>query len=145
MEPARSTWMRVGLTAAARTAAEALTQAAFGYQLELQAEAGLKVDNPKLNKFIGGAIKDWINEDRDRGSRFWRGDRSVIQEGFKEIAETVGATFRRAEKQAITQVNFARPASKSPGGGTSGANGEVPTVDFADKKSVRAAFRAALA
>lgn len=133
------------IQSAAMAAADALAQASFGYQLELQTEAGLKVDDPKLNRFVGVAIKEWINEDRNRAERFWRGDRTVIQEGFKEVLETVGATFRRSEKQDTLRVVAARPRSASPGGGSQASNGEVPSVDFQDKKSVRAAFRAALA
>lgn len=131
--------------AASKAAADGLAQAAYGYQLELQAEAGVPVDNPGLNRLIGVGIRDWLNMDQNRATRFWRGDRAVIQEGFKEVHEMALGPVRRASKQGIMSTVSSRPKNASPGGGGAPSNGEVPTIDFQDKKSVRAAFKTALA
>ena len=130
--------------AASRAAAESLVQAAYGCQLELQQEAGLKVDDPKVNKLISAGLKEWINEDKTRRDRFWRGDRTVLKEGFDEVKAVISGG-RRADKAATLSTVTARPRSTSPAG-SPGANGEAPpTVDFNDKRSVREAFKSALA
>ena len=130
---------------AAKTAAESLTQAAYGYQLELQQESGVKVDDPKVNFFIGTAIKEWINQDQGRRERFWRGDRTVIQEGFKDVKASVLDGLRQQSKVDTLKTNFSRPKSSAPAGGASATGTGPAAVDFTDKKSVRDAFKAALA
>ena len=131
--------------AAARAAADALTQAAFGYQLELQQEAGLKVDDADANYMIGSAIKEWINADQGRRARFWRGDRTVVKDGFETVQNKLLGPARRQDKTATLQTVASRPRNSAPGGGSQGAGGETQTVDFKDPKAVRAAFKAALA
>jgi hypothetical protein len=126
---------------ASRAAAQGMVEAAYGYQLELQNGAGLKTDDQDFNFVVGGAIKEFINADKDRQARFWRGDRTVIEEGFKHVQKHFGGTSR--SKAAMDTVN-SRPRNTGPTG-QAGATGSPKVVDFADKKSVRDAFKAALA
>jgi len=130
---------------ASKAASETLVSAAFDYQLRLQADAGLKVDDPKANFYIGTAIKEWINQDGTRRARFWRGDHSVVKEGFDEIKAVVIDPLRRGDKSKVVSITRTRPVNAGPGSpGGSGGAGET-TVDFRDRKAVRAALSAALA
>jgi hypothetical protein len=131
--------------AAQAGAAEGLVQAAYGYQLELQQEAGIKVDDPKTNFYVGTAIKEWINQDNTRRARFWRGDRTVVKEGFDEVSAALLSPTRVTAKRATMETVNGRPKSGAPAGGAGGGTSEGPTVNFQDPKSVRAAFKAALA
>lgn len=127
-----------------QAAATALTQAAFGYQLELQAEAGIKTDDQEANYLVGGAIKDWINMDSNRRARFWRGDKAVVKEGFETVRTKLLGPARRQTTADTLRTVASRPHNGAPGGGSQGAGSEPPTVDFRDPKAVRAAFRTAL-
>lgn len=129
---------------AQKAAGDALVQAAYGYQLELQGESGMTVDDPKTNFYIGTAIKEWINQDNTRRQRFWRGDRTVVKEGFDEVKGVLGST-RLTTKRATIETVGKRPQNAGPGAGRAGASGETTTVDVSDRKSVREAFKAALA
>ena len=131
--------------AAQRGAAEGLVQAAFGYQLELQQEAGLKVDDPKTNFYVGTAIKEWINQDNTRRTRFWRGDRTVVKEGFDEVSAALLSPTRVTAKRATMDTVNGRPKNAGPTGSAGASGSEGPTIDFTNKQSVRAAFKAALA
>ena len=131
--------------AAQKGAGDALVQAAFGYQLELQGEAGMAVNDDKANFYIGTAIKEWINQDNSRRARFWRGDRTVVKEGFDEVKGVLSATRMTTKRTTMETVN-SRPKNAGPGAGRAGTSGDVaPTVDFTDRKAVRDAFKAALA
>lgn len=128
---------------ATKTATESLTQAAYGYQLELQADAGLDTKDAKFNYLLGNSIKEWINQSPDRRARFWRGDRTVIEEGFKEV-KPYFAPAQRAERREMAQTLQTRPKNSAPAG-AGAPNGEGRGApDMSDRKSVRAAIMAAI-
>lgn len=130
--------------AAQKGAAAGLVQAAYGYQLELQQAAGVKIDDPKVNFYVGTAIKEWMNQDNSRRTRFWQGDRTVIKEGFDEVSSALLSPTRVSAKRTTMETVNGRPKSASPASGAGVQGTEGSTVDFTNKQSVRAAFKAAL-
>lgn len=128
---------------ASQAASEQLIQAAFETQLTLQQEAGVKIDDPKINTYIAGAIKEYVNQDKTRQARFWRGDRTVIKEGFDEVKTALLDPTRLAGKKQTMEIVGTRPQTRAPHGAAGGGEGEKP-LDFRDRKAVRAAFSAAL-
>lgn len=137
--------MTAAVDASAKAAAQALTEAAFGYQLELQEAAGLPIEDSKLNFHVGVAVKEWINQSPARVSRFWRGDRLVLKEGFEEVKDLFVGTKRTVEKQQVASAIVARPKNAAPVGKGAPNSDTGPTVDFTNPKSVRTALKAALA
>ena len=129
--------------AASKAAAQGLVEAAHGYLLELQSDSGMNVGDAKVNFHIGSAVKEWVNQDNSRRERFWRGDRTVIKEGFEEV-KAMFSGARRDEKRTVMETVTSRPRNTGPTG-SPGAAGSPKTLDFSDKKSVRDAFKAALA
>lgn len=128
---------------ASKTASETLVTAAYAYQLELQQAANVKVDDPKLNTYVAAGIKEWMNQDTSRQARFWRGDRSVIKEGFEEVKAAVIDPLRSGDRRAVAALVGTRPRNAAPAGGAGAGSGERG-LDFADRKAVRAAFKDAL-
>ena len=129
-----------------KVAADSLVQAAYGYQLELQKAANMDVEDTKANFFVASAIKDWVNQDNDRRVRFWRGDRTVIKEGFDEVKKVLIDPIRKSNKQDIGATIRHRPNNAAPAGSPgAGSEGGPKALDFRDPKAVRAAFKAALA
>lgn len=128
---------------AAGATAETLVNAAFAVQLDLQQSAGFPIDDPKLNRLVAGSIRDYINEDKTRQARFWRGDRAVVQEAFDDAKSLIATSTRVAGKQTLAETVKHRPKSSAPvSGGTPGAGQEG--LNLMDPKSVRAAMKAAL-
>ena len=136
--------MKKVVDGAAQATSDTLVQAAFAYQLELQQEAGIPVADDKTNFYIGTAIKEWINQDQTRRARFWRGDRTVVQEGFAEVKKSVIDPFRTGVKTSAAEIVKHRPKSAAPAG--SAGVGEGPQgLDYSNPKAVREALKAALA
>ena len=129
---------------AAVATAETLVNAAFTYQLDLQKAAGLPIDDPKLNRLVAGAVRDYINEDKTRQARFWRGDRDVVRDAFDDAKALVTANARVAGKQSVADIVKHRPKSSAPGSGSTPGEGDTG-LNFMDPKAVRAAMKAALA
>ena len=130
---------------ASAVASETLVQAAFGYQLELQEAAGIRIDDPKTNRVVAGALRDYMNEDKTRGERFWRGDRTIIKEAFDDVKSSVLDPLRTGEKKAVGDIVKHRPKNAAPvGSAGAGGGGEPGKINFQDPKAVREAFKAAL-
>lgn len=137
--------MKQVVEAASKSTVDTLVQGAFAYQLELQQEAGIKVDDPKANHYIAASIKEWINGDPERRARFWRGDRSLIKEGFEDVRKSVIDPLRTGEKKEVGTVVKHRPANAAPPGSSGLPASEPGKLDYMNPKAVREAFKAALA
>ena len=130
---------------ASKATTDTLVNAAFSYQLELQKDAGISIEDPKANFYVGAAIREFVNQDPGRKARFWRGDRSVIKEGFEEVKKTVLDPLRTTDRRKTAGIVAARPVNAAPAGSAGVSGTGAPSIDFTDRKSVRDAFKAALA
>lgn len=134
----------VAATGAAAT--EQIATAAWGVQQQLQVQFGVAVGDQDASEMIGTNIMSWINKDTARVRRYYAGDRSVLEEGFKHVVGKLYGPARLEAKRGVAAQRDRLPTGGPSRGGSPAAGGgrEAPKVDFRNRGAVRAALAASL-
>lgn len=134
-----------GVKEASAQAGDALAEAAWAHQINLQKEHDLAPADRETSELIGGNIRSWMEKDQSRLRRYFGGDKDVIREGFEYVVgKLYGPARLQAKRQRIDSVRRAPIVPTSRGSAGSGSSGEGGgKIDFQNKKDVKTALRAA--
>lgn len=140
--------LKATVQATGAAAHEQIATAAWGVQQQLQGQYGVAVGDADASEMIGTNIMSWINKDQTRVRRYYAGDRSVLEEGFKHVVGKLYGPERLAGKREMRQRRDALPTGGpsrggSPAGGSGGGEG-APKIDFRNRSAVRAALAGSL-
>lgn len=139
--------LKATVQATGAAAQEQIATAAWGVQQQLQGQYGVAVGDADASEMIGTNIMGWINKDQARVRRYYAGDRSVLEEGFKHVVGKLYGPDRLAGKREMRQRRDALPTGGPSRGGSPAGGGDgqgAPKIDFRNRSAVRAALAGSL-
>ena len=126
----------------AAAAQSGIHASAWNFQQSLQRDYKIGVDDPEMAEMIGVNIKEWINKDPARVQRYFAGDtKEIVKEGFEHVVGKLLGPARLAKKRDVVARVANAPIVPARGGVAGVDGGKSASLDFSDKKSVRAALR----
>jgi len=126
-------------------AQEQIATGAWNVQQDLQKEYQVAVGDADASELIGAGIMSWLNKDQARSRRFYSGDKTVLEEGFKFVVGKLYGPARLERKRQIIRDRDRLPTGgPARGGSPAGGGRETKTLDFRDRKAVRTALAGAL-